>query len=231
MFSLIIGESAIFTIFVVAYMYYIGGASTGRRRRFSMFRGSTPSVCSRADCTICSRNTRSSADAMRAFGRGGGLPSCLASSSSSAPPGMERADLHGRPYHSHQPFRHNLLLARRPACHARVVGLLMLSLVMIFTLLGRVEQQPRRAHQGALALLAFRRCGVGRGLHRRLHGGKVKTWPIRSNTNQRTQRKERFFCLRLPVAIRPGLWVHAGSRQPRYGLWDRLAGRCAHRRR
>ena len=49
----------------------------------------------------------------------------------------------------------------------------MLSLVLIFTLTGPRGAAALGAHSGALALLAFCRRGVGGGLHRGLHRGKV----------------------------------------------------------
>ena len=46
MYCLIAAEAAIFIIFVVAYIFYIGKSLAGRRRKmFSMFRFSTPFVC------------------------------------------------------------------------------------------------------------------------------------------------------------------------------------------
>ena len=47
--GLIIAESAIFTIFVVAYLFYVGKSSPDRlRAKCSKYRSSTPSVCCRA---------------------------------------------------------------------------------------------------------------------------------------------------------------------------------------
>jgi cytochrome c oxidase subunit III len=142
MFSLIIGESAIFTIFVVAYIYYIGRSLTGP----------TPQILDipwfNSVCLISSSFTIVLAEhaiqhgAMRRFAAFWGLTMLL---------GIEfiigtaiewkqlifedgltiRTNLFGTTFYS---------LVGLHATHV-IVGLLMLSLVMIFTLLGRVEQR------------------------------------------------------------------------------------------
>ena len=49
MIALIVAESAIFTIFVVAYIFYIGKSLSGPMpKTCSNLRSSTPSACSRA---------------------------------------------------------------------------------------------------------------------------------------------------------------------------------------
>jgi cytochrome c oxidase subunit III len=142
MLCLIIGESAIFTIFVVAYIYYIGRSLTGP----------TPQILDipifNSICLISSSFTIILAEhaikhgAMRRFAALWGLTMLL---------GIEfllgtaiewkhliyedgltiRSNLFGTTFYS---------LVGLHATHV-VVGLIMLSLVMIFTLLGRVEQR------------------------------------------------------------------------------------------
>jgi cytochrome c oxidase subunit III len=142
MYALIIGESAIFTIFVVAYIYYIGRSLTGP----------TPQILDlpifNSICLISSSLTIVLAEhaikhgAMRRFATLWGLTMLL---------GIEfllgtavewkhlifedgltiRTNLFGTTFYS---------LVGLHATHV-VVGLLMLSVVMIFTLLGRVEQR------------------------------------------------------------------------------------------
>ncbi len=142
MFSLIIGESAIFTIFVVAYVYYIGRSTYGP----------TPQILDvpifNTICLLSSSFTIIFAEhaiqrgAMRRFAALWALTMLL---------GIEflagtaiewrklifddgltiRANLFGTTFYS---------LVGLHASHV-IVGLIMLSLVMIFTLLGRVEQR------------------------------------------------------------------------------------------
>jgi cytochrome c oxidase subunit III len=142
MFCLIIGESAIFTIFVVAYIYYIGRSMTGP----------TPQILDipifNSICLISSSFTIVLAEhaikhgAMRRFAALWGLTMLL---------GIEflcgtaiewkhliyedgltiRTNLFGTTFYS---------LVGLHATHV-VVGLIMLTLVMIFTLLGRLEQR------------------------------------------------------------------------------------------
>ena len=142
MFSLIIGESAIFTIFVVAYVYYIGRSTYGP----------TPQILDvpifNTICLLSSSFTIIFAEhaiqrgAMRRFAAFWALTMLL---------GIEflagtaiewrklifddgltiRANLFGTTFYS---------LVGLHASHV-IVGLIMLSLVMIFTLLGRVEQR------------------------------------------------------------------------------------------
>jgi cytochrome c oxidase subunit 3 len=142
MYALIIGESAIFTIFVVAYIFYIGRSLTGP----------TPQILDipifNSICLISSSFTIILAEhaikhgAMRRFAALWGLTMLL---------GMEfllgtalewkhliyedgltiRTNLFGTTFYS---------LVGLHATHV-VVGLLMLSIVMIFTLVGRVEQR------------------------------------------------------------------------------------------
>ena len=142
MLSLIIGESAIFTIFVVAYVYYIGRSVTGP----------TPQILSvpifNTVCLLSSSVTIWLAERaiehgrMRAFGRWWAL-TMLLGMVFLAGTAQEwkrlivdegftiRTNLFGTTFYS---------LVGLHATHV-VVGLIALSLVMVFTLLGRVEQR------------------------------------------------------------------------------------------
>ncbi len=142
MLSLIIGESAIFTIFVVAYVYYIGRSVTGP----------TPQILSvpifNTVCLLSSSVTIWLAERaiehgrVRAFGRWWAL-TMLLGMVFLAGTAQEwkrlivdegftiRTNLFGTTFYS---------LVGLHATHV-VVGLIALSLVMVFTLLGRVEQR------------------------------------------------------------------------------------------
>ena len=140
--ALIIGESAIFTIFVVAYVYYIGRSAYGPTPQILDVPSSTPSACSRAVSPSGSPSAPSSAGACASSRHGGRSPCCSASSFSPA----RQSSGHRLIYIDGLTIRTNLFgttfysLVGLHATHV-VVGLLMLSLVMIFTLLGRVEQR------------------------------------------------------------------------------------------
>ena len=142
MFALIIGESAIFTIFVVAYVYYIGR---------SLY-GPTPQILDipifNTVCLLSSSLTVWLAEhaiergRMRAFAAWWALTMALgiiflAGTAQEwtrliVHEGLTiRTNLFGTTFYS---------LVGLHATHV-VVGLIMLSLVMIFTLLGRVEQR------------------------------------------------------------------------------------------
>ena len=142
MLSLIIGESAIFTIFVVAYVYYIGRSVTGP----------TPQILDipwfNSVCLISSSFTIILAEhaiqhgAMRRFAAFWALTMFL---------GIEfiigtAIEWRALIVVDHLTIRTNLFgttfysLVGLHATHV-IVGLVMLSLVMIFTLLGRVEQR------------------------------------------------------------------------------------------
>jgi cytochrome c oxidase subunit 3/cytochrome o ubiquinol oxidase subunit 3 len=142
MFSLIIGESAIFTIFVVAYVYYIGRSTFGP----------TPSILDvpwfNTVCLLSSSIAIVFAERaiergrIRAFSAWWGLTmllgivfligSAMEWKRLIYTDGLTiRTNLFGTTFYS---------LVGLHATHV-IVGLLMLSLVMIFTLLGRVEQR------------------------------------------------------------------------------------------
>lgn len=142
MLSLIVGESAIFTIFVVAYVYYIGRSLTGP----------TPQILSipvfNTVCLLSSSVTIWLAEhaiehgRIRAFGRWWAL-TMLLGMVFLAGTAQEwkrlivdegftiRTNLFGTTFYS---------LVGLHATHV-IVGLIALSLVMVFTLLGRVEQR------------------------------------------------------------------------------------------
>ncbi len=142
MLSLIVGESAIFTIFVVAYVYYIGRSATGP----------TPQILSvpifNTVCLLSSSLTIWLAERaiehgrIRAFGRWWAL-TILLGVVFLAGTAQEwkrlivdegftiRTNLFGTTFYS---------LVGLHATHV-IVGLIALSLVMVFTLLGRVEQR------------------------------------------------------------------------------------------
>ena len=152
MLSLIIGESAIFTIFVVAYVYYIGRSLTGP----------TPQILSvpifNTVCLLSSSVTIWLAERaiehgrVRAFGRWWAL-TMLLGMVFLAGTAQEwkrlivdegftiRTNLFGTTFYS---------LVGLHATHV-VVGLIALSLVMVFTLLGRVEQR----HSERIQVLAL----------------------------------------------------------------------------
>jgi cytochrome c oxidase subunit 3/cytochrome o ubiquinol oxidase subunit 3 len=142
MFSLIIGESAIFTIFVVAYVYYIGRSTYGP----------TPSILDvpwfNTVCLLSSSISIMFAERaiergrIRAFGAWWALTMLLGIvfligtaiewKQLIYTDGLTiRTNLFGTTFYS---------LVGLHATHV-AVGLLMLSLVLIFTLLGRVEQR------------------------------------------------------------------------------------------
>ena len=142
MLSLIIGESAIFTIFVVGYVYYIGRSVTGP----------TPQILSvpifNTVCLLSSSITIWLAERaiehgrIRAFGRWWGLTMLLgivflAGTAQEwkrliVDEGFTiRTNLFGTTFYS---------LVGLHATHV-IVGLIALSVVMVFTLLGRVEHR------------------------------------------------------------------------------------------
>lgn len=141
MFSLIIGESAIFTIFVVAYVYYIGRSTYGPTPQILDVPIFNTVCLLSSSLTIWLAEHAIERGKIRLFGAWWALTMLL---------GLEflagtaiewkslitggftiRTNLFGTTFYS---------LVGLHATHV-VVGLIMLSLVMIFTLLGRVEQR------------------------------------------------------------------------------------------
>ena len=142
MFGLIIGESAIFTIFVVAYVYYIGRSLYGPTPKIlevPIFN----SICLlSSSITIILAEHAIARGLMRRFAALWGLTMAL---------GIEfligtGIEWHKLIFEDHLTIRTNLFgttyysLVGLHATHV-VVGMLGLSLVMLFTLTGRVKQE------------------------------------------------------------------------------------------
>src|SRR5580698_4054497 len=142
MFGLIIGESAIFTIFVVAYVYYIGRSLNGPTPKIlevPIFN----SICLlSSSITIILAEHAIARGLMRRFAALWGLTMAL---------GIEfligtGIEWHKLIFEDHLTIRTNLFgttyysLVGLHATHV-VVGMLGLSLVMLFTLMGLVKQE------------------------------------------------------------------------------------------
>jgi cytochrome c oxidase subunit 3/cytochrome o ubiquinol oxidase subunit 3 len=142
MMSLIIGESAIFTIFVVAYVYYIGRSTYGPTPKILDIPIFNTVCLLSSSLTIWLAEHAIERGRMRAFAAWWALTIVLgivflAGTAQEwtrliAHEGLTiRTNLFGTTFYS---------LVGLHATHV-VVGLIMLSLVMIFTLLGRVDQR------------------------------------------------------------------------------------------
>jgi len=142
MFSLIIGESAIFTIFVVAYIYYIGRSTYGPTPQILDVPWFNTICLLSSSISILFAERAIERGRMRSFGAWWALTMLLGIVFLAGTTvewkrliytdGLSiRTNLFGTTFYS---------LVGLHATHV-VVGLLMLSLVMIFTLLGRVEQR------------------------------------------------------------------------------------------
>jgi cytochrome c oxidase subunit 3/cytochrome o ubiquinol oxidase subunit 3 len=142
MFSLIIGESAIFTIFVVAYVYYIGRSTYGPTPKILDLPIFNTICLLSSSLTIWLAEHAIERGRMRAFAAWWALTIVLgivflAGTAQEwtrliAHEGLTiRTNLFGTTFYS---------LVGLHATHV-VVGLIMLSLVLIFTLLGRVDQR------------------------------------------------------------------------------------------
>jgi len=142
MFSLIIGESAIFTIFVVAYIYYIGRSTYGPTPQILDVPWFNTVCLLSSSISIVLSERAIERGHIRNFAAWWAL-TILLGVVFLAGTAMEwkrliysdglsiRSNLFGTTFYS---------LVGLHATHV-MVGLIMLSLVMIFTLLGRVEQQ------------------------------------------------------------------------------------------
>lgn len=142
MFSLIVGESAIFTIFVVAYIYYIGRSNSGPTPQILDVPILNTICLLSSSLTIWLAERAIERGRIRVFGAWWAL-TILLGVMFLAGTALEwrrliytdglsiRTNLFGTTFYS---------LVGLHATHV-VVGLLMLSLVMIFTLFGRVEQR------------------------------------------------------------------------------------------
>jgi cytochrome c oxidase subunit III len=142
MFSLIVGESAIFTIFVVAYIYYIGRSTYGPTPQILDVPWFNTACLLSSSIAIMLAERAIERGRVRAFAAWWGL-TMLLGLVFLAGTALEwkrliytdglsiRTNLFGTTFYS---------LVGLHATHV-IVGLLMLSLVMIFTLLGRMEQR------------------------------------------------------------------------------------------
>ena len=119
--ALIVAETAIFTIFVVAYIYYIGKSISGPQPRQVLELPIFNTVCllsSSFTIWLAEHALKKSAmgglqlvvGAHRGFGR---------DLSRRHRPRMEEVDLSRWADHQHQPFWHHVLLAGRLACKPR----------------------------------------------------------------------------------------------------------------
>jgi len=142
MFALIIGESAIFTIFVIAYVYYIGRSTYGPTPQILDIPIFNTVCLLSSSLTIWLAEHAIERGRMRAFAAWWALTMALGViflvgtaqewTRLIVHEGLTiRTNLFGTTFYS---------LVGLHATHV-VVGLVMLSLVMIFTLLGRVEQR------------------------------------------------------------------------------------------
>lgn len=142
MLSLIIGESAIFTIFVVAYVYYIGRSTYGPTQQVLNVPIFSTICLLSSSLTIWMAEHAIERGRVRAFGAWWALTIILAVVFLTGTAiewnrliftnGLTiRTNLFGTTFYS---------LVGLHATHV-VVGLIMLSLVMIFTLLGRVDER------------------------------------------------------------------------------------------
>ncbi|HTX42597.1 MAG TPA: heme-copper oxidase subunit III [Acidobacteriaceae bacterium] len=142
MLSLIVGESAIFTIFVVAYIYYIGRSTYGPTPQILDVPWLNTLCLLSSSISILAAERAIERGRMRAFAAWWGLTMLLGIVFLAGTAiewkrliwtdGLSiRTNLFGTTFYS---------LVGLHATHV-VVGLLMLSLVLIFTLLGRVEER------------------------------------------------------------------------------------------
>jgi cytochrome c oxidase subunit 3/cytochrome o ubiquinol oxidase subunit 3 len=142
MFSLIIGESAIFTIFVVAYIYYIGRSTYGPTPQILSIPIFNTICLLSSSITILLAERAIERGRIRVFGAWWGLTMLLGIIFLAGTArewvrlivheGLTiRTNLFGTTFYS---------LVGLHATHV-VVGLIMLLLVLLFTLLGRVEQR------------------------------------------------------------------------------------------
>jgi len=142
MLSLIVGESAIFTIFVVAYIYYIGRSTYGPTPRILEVPIFNTICLLSSSLTILLAENAIKLGRMRTFGLWWAITILL---------GLEfiggtAIEWHKMIFVDGLSIRTNLFgttfysLVGLHATHV-VIGLIGLSLIMLFTLLGRVEQR------------------------------------------------------------------------------------------
>lgn len=142
MLSLLVGESAIFTIFVVAYIYYIGRSASGPTPRILDVPILNTVCLLSSSLTIWLAERAIERGRMRAFGAWWALTMLLGIKFLLGTATEWRQLI----VHEGLTIRTNLFgttfysLVGLHATHV-VVGLVGLSLVMLFTLMGRVEQR------------------------------------------------------------------------------------------
>lgn len=142
MFSLIMGESAIFTIFVVAYVYYIGRSTYGPTPQILNVPIFNTVCLLSSSLTILLAERAIERGRVRVFGTWWALTMLLGLIFLAG----TAKEWHRLIVHEGLTIRTNLFgttfysLVGLHATHV-VVGLIGLSLVMLFTLLGRVEQR------------------------------------------------------------------------------------------
>ena len=121
MVSLIIGESAIFTIFVVAYLFYIGKSLTGPTPQQVLEIPWLQHVCllSSSFTIWLAEHAIERWQQSRASPHGGWPPCSRSDLPRRHRTGMAEAHLSGWAHHQHESLRHDFLLARRASCHAR----------------------------------------------------------------------------------------------------------------
>ena len=154
--SLITAEAAIFTIFVVAYLFYMGKSLSGPMPSEVLTPPNLYTVCllsSSLTIHFAGKNLRDGN--VRRFGAWWLLTIAL-------------ADLQGRTHNHHQFVRNNLLLTSRTARLSRSYRALSLDHCDGFHNLRNGAAGACRAHRRAVSLLAFRGRSLGCGFHRRL---------------------------------------------------------------
>ena len=206
---LIIAESAIFTIFVVAYLFYVGKSLTGPTPREVL---ETPIFFT--ICLLSSSLTIHFAARSLERGKRGAFLGLVAAHDCSGwalsirhRPGMAPTDLRTRADDLHQPVWNNLLLAGRSArvsrhrwsdhAHHRAA-------LRLWQAASGAEQSASR--RSAFDVLAFCRCRVGRGFHRglrsrtlrRRNGNAALRGTIRAKARERPARSK---CRRRPRGL------------------------------
>ena len=189
--GLIIAESAIFTIFVVAYLFYVGKSLTGPTPREVLETPIFYTICLlSSSLTIHFAAKSLERDRVGAF-LGlwlltivlGGL--FLYGTGA----GMAPADLRTRADDLDESLRNDLLLARRPARlsrHRRSGHAHDCADLRFGWPRGRAAVASGRS---ALDVLAFCRCRVGRGFHRRLRSGALRRRNGNLADNRTNERK------------------------------------------
>ena len=164
---LIITESALFTIFVVAYLVYIGKSLTGPQPKDVLELPILASIClfsSSATIVLAERALHRGALGSVQIVVGTYYPAGVGISCFNRG-GMVHADLQGWADNQHESFRHNFLCAGGPACESRDCR-------HAFSAAGFLCYDGRVSHSNAVAacdvsflVLALCRCDLGGGVH------------------------------------------------------------------